>query len=76
MATPVQLAAKPSDPLANRSVGSFLLALQAGLAAQWLLDPQCAPSASQLVGALRALATIVAPADRGPCEAPGHARAT
>jgi AcrR family transcriptional regulator len=76
MATPVQLAGSDSGPATIRSVGSFLLALQAGLAAQWLLDPQRAPSASEMVGALRALATIVDHADGDRHGAPGHAPTT
>jgi AcrR family transcriptional regulator len=62
IAQSVQLGGRSMDPQTARSVGSFLLALQAGLAAQWLLDPERAPSAGDVVGALRTLAPIVSPA--------------
>jgi hypothetical protein len=35
-----------------RAVGSLLLALQAGLAAQWLLDPERSPTAGELIEAM------------------------
>jgi AcrR family transcriptional regulator len=35
-----------------RSVGSLLVALQAGLAAQWLLDPEHAPTSREVTGGL------------------------
>jgi hypothetical protein len=35
-----------------RSVGSLPVALQAGLAAQWLLDPEHAPTAREVTGGL------------------------
>jgi hypothetical protein len=38
-----------------RAVGSLLLALQAGLGAQWLLDPERAPMADELTDAMKAL---------------------
>jgi AcrR family transcriptional regulator len=41
------------DAETARTVGSLLLAVQAGLATQWLLDPEHAPSAADLVEALR-----------------------
>jgi AcrR family transcriptional regulator len=43
------------DDATARRVGSFLIALQAGLAAQWLLDPEHSPSAGDIVAALRAV---------------------
>jgi AcrR family transcriptional regulator len=49
------------DERAARAVGSFLLALQAGLAAQWLLDPEHAPSAADMAEALRTLLAIAGP---------------
>jgi AcrR family transcriptional regulator len=63
LAQSVQLGDTSIDPQTARSVGSLLLALQAGLAAQWLLDPAHAPSAGQVVDALRTLTPIVSPAD-------------
>jgi AcrR family transcriptional regulator len=48
-----------ADDRAARTVGSLLLAIQAGIAAQWLLDPERSPSASDLVEGFRAvLATV------------------
>ncbi len=56
------VAAEPSaGPLALASV---LIALFDGLAIQWLLDPEAAPDAEQVIGALGALAGAVAPAAR------------
>lgn len=43
------------DATTARTVGSFLIALQAGLAAQWLLDPEHAPSAQDMSAALRTI---------------------
>jgi AcrR family transcriptional regulator len=43
---------EPADPSAL-PVGSFYYALLTGVMAQWLIDPERAPSASDLVGALR-----------------------
>jgi hypothetical protein len=37
---------------AAHAVGSLLLALQAGLAAQWLLDPERSPTAGELTEAM------------------------
>jgi AcrR family transcriptional regulator len=42
-----------------RSVGSLLVALQAGLAAQWLLDPDRAPSAQEVTEGLAAVGAIL-----------------
>ena len=52
-----------------RTVGSFLLAIQAGLATQWLLDPEHSPSGGDLVKALRMLVGAGGSADE-----PGNAR--
>ena len=49
----------PTDPQGVRTLGSFLLALQAGLAAQWLLDPERAPSAGDVATALLAVGTTI-----------------
>jgi AcrR family transcriptional regulator len=49
------LASKILGDESASEVGSLLLALQAGLAAQWLLDPEHAPSARDIVSALRAV---------------------
>ena len=43
------------DEESARTTGSFLLAVQAGLAAQWLLDPEHSPSGSDMANALRAI---------------------
>ena len=43
------------DEKSARTTGSFLLAVQAGLAAQWLLDPEHSPSGSDMANALRAI---------------------
>lgn len=40
------------DARSARTVGSLLVALQAGLAAQWVLDPEHAPSARDVAEAL------------------------
>src|SRR3954454_18888695 len=42
-----------------RSVGSFQLAMLSGLIAQWLVDPERAPSARDLADALRTIAASV-----------------
>ncbi|MDA3625347.1 TetR family transcriptional regulator C-terminal domain-containing protein [Saccharopolyspora oryzae] len=39
-----------------RTIGSLYYALQAGLAIQWLVDPDSAPSADDIVAGLRAIA--------------------
>jgi AcrR family transcriptional regulator len=49
------LASKILGEESAHQVGSLLLALQAGLAAQWLLDPERAPTARDVVSALRAV---------------------
>jgi AcrR family transcriptional regulator len=41
------------DERTARTIGSFLLAMQAGLAAQWLLDPEHAASGADMVEALK-----------------------
>ena len=50
------------DERAGRTVGSFYLALMSGLMTQWLLDPQRAPSGSDLTEALQTIMVSV----RGP----------
>jgi AcrR family transcriptional regulator len=50
------------DAETARTVGSLLVAVQAGLAAQWLLDPEHAPSGADMVEALRTIAGLVEPA--------------
>ena len=42
-----------------RTVGSFLIALQAGLAAQWLLDPERSPSGRDVADALRRISAFL-----------------
>ena len=49
------------DERTARTVGSFLLALQAGLAAQWLLDPEHSPSGHDIAEALRRILAVVEP---------------
>ena len=63
LAQAIQVGDRSMDPQTARSVGSLLLALQTGLAAQWLLDPDHAPSAGDVVDALRMLAPIAFPPD-------------
>lgn len=41
------------DEQTARALGSFLIAVQAGLAAQWLLDPEHSPSGGDIADALR-----------------------
>jgi AcrR family transcriptional regulator len=41
------------------TIGSFLFALQAGLAAQWLLDPGHSPTGSDVAEALRRMADVI-----------------
>lgn len=41
------------DERTARTLGSFLVAVQAGLAAQWLLDPEHSPSGRDMAEALR-----------------------
>jgi AcrR family transcriptional regulator len=53
------------DERTARTVGSFLLALQAGLAAQWLLDPENSPSAADVAEGLRRIIAIVAATEHG-----------
>jgi AcrR family transcriptional regulator len=51
------------DEQTARTLGSFLVALQAGLAAQWLLDPDRAPSGRDLIDALRRILARVESAE-------------
>ncbi|MFR9766772.1 TetR/AcrR family transcriptional regulator [Nocardia sp. SC052] len=46
---------------ADRAVGAVLHALIGGLMAQWLVDPDHAPSPDELIAGLRTLATEIAP---------------
>jgi AcrR family transcriptional regulator len=46
-------------------VGSFYLALLPGVMAQWLIDPEHAPSARDLADALRAIVAEVGPVGQG-----------
>jgi AcrR family transcriptional regulator len=50
------------DEQTARGLGSFLVAVQAGLAAQWLLDSEHAPSGRDIVDALRTIFELVEPA--------------
>jgi AcrR family transcriptional regulator len=52
------------DERTARTLGSFLVAVQAGLAAQWLLDPEHSPSGSDVVAALRTILGLAEPASR------------
>jgi hypothetical protein len=47
-----------SDAIAH-TVGSFLLALIPGVMAQWSLDPEAAPSASDIAAGLRRVIEVV-----------------
>ncbi|MCO1654989.1 TetR/AcrR family transcriptional regulator [Pseudonocardia humida] len=47
-----------------RSVGSVQMALISGVAMQWLIDPERAPSGADVVSGLRALAAAIGPAPR------------
>jgi hypothetical protein len=45
------------------AVGSFYLALLPGVMAQWLVDPEDAPSGQDLADALRTIIADIAPTD-------------
>jgi AcrR family transcriptional regulator len=45
------------DEHTARTIGSFLLAVQAGLAAQWILEPEHTPTGGELAEALRMINT-------------------
>ena len=47
------------DPATLRAVGSLYQALLSGVLVQWLVDPDRAPTAADLAGALRSIATQV-----------------
>ena len=47
------------DEQTAQTIGSFLLALQAGLAAQWLLDPGHSPTGRDVAEALRRMADVI-----------------
>jgi hypothetical protein len=49
-----------------RTVGSFCLALLSGLMVQWLLDPERAPSGSDMAEALREIWASVRPSEQAP----------
>jgi AcrR family transcriptional regulator len=55
-----QGAVRPDDPAADRAVGAFHYALMTGVLAQWLIDPERAPSAQELTRALRIIAKDIA----------------
>lgn len=52
-------AARSADPGADRAVGAFHYALMTGVIAQWLIDPERAPTAKDLTQALKTIATLV-----------------
>lgn len=52
--------ARRADPAADRAVGAFHYALMTGVIAQWLIDPERAPTARDLTRALRLIAADVA----------------
>ncbi|MQA77099.1 MAG: TetR family transcriptional regulator [Streptosporangiales bacterium] len=56
LAASVLADAEPVDDESARAVGSFVLALLNGLALQWMIDPERAPSGADMVTALRVLA--------------------
>lgn len=45
----------------TRTLGAAQLALMSGVMTQWLLDPEQAPSAAQVVAGLRAIVASTAP---------------
>jgi AcrR family transcriptional regulator len=52
------------DERSARTVGSFYLALLSGLMVQWLVDPERAPSGSDVTEALRTILASVRPAEK------------
>jgi AcrR family transcriptional regulator len=62
LATLLQLIDPDSDEHSVRSVGSFALAMLTGVIAQWLVDPEKAPSGKDLADAIRAVAGAGMPA--------------
>jgi AcrR family transcriptional regulator len=54
-----QGAIRPADPAADRAVGAFHYALMTGVLAQWLIDPERAPTAKDLTQALKIIAADV-----------------
>ena len=54
-----QGAGRLADPTADRAVGAFHYALMTGVLAQWLIDPDQAPTAKDLTQALRIIAAEV-----------------
>ena len=61
------------DEASARAVGSFYHALLTGVLAQWLTDPERAPSAGDLAGALRTIAADVGSVDETSTVQPGDA---
>ena len=61
------------DEASTRAVGSFYHALLTGVLAQWLTDPERAPSAGDLAGALRTIAADVGSVDETSTVQPGDA---
>jgi hypothetical protein len=51
-----------AEPVKAQAVGSLHQALLSGVLVQWVVDPDRAPSASDLAAALRAIAADMAPA--------------
>lgn len=47
------------DPDAVHAFGAFHLALMAGLTLQWMVDPERAPTADQMISGLRTMARLV-----------------
>jgi AcrR family transcriptional regulator len=52
------------DERLARTVGSFYLALMSGLIVQWLVDPERAPSGSDMAEALRAIVASIRGSER------------
>lgn len=52
---------RPPVTAADRAVGAFHYALMTGVIAQWLIDPDRAPTAAELVEALKRIAAGTAP---------------
>jgi ParB-like chromosome segregation protein Spo0J len=50
-----------AEPAKAQAVGSLHQALLSGVLVQWVVDPDRAPSPSDLVGALRVIAADLAP---------------
>jgi AcrR family transcriptional regulator len=59
------LAEETVDDQATRSLGSVQMALMSGVMVQWMTDPTRAPSATEVVAGLRALADVLPPTTGG-----------